>query len=752
MTIDTRNTPAAPAPGSAPASEAGAGGGAGTRRPSGRGTPRALTWAQLRAALPGALRKLDPRVLYTSPVMFVVEVGALVTTVLAVVEPGVFAWWIAVWLWATVLFATLAESVAESRGKAQASTLRATQRQTTARKVSAPPDALVPGARLALLPTVEVPSSTLRVGDVVVVAAGETLPGDGDVVEGVASVDESAVTGESAPVIRESGGDRSAVTGGTVVLSDEIVVRITAPAGSTFVDRMIALVEGSERQRTPNEVALNILLTSLTIVFLLAVATLQPFAVYSGSRQSLLVLVALLVCLIPTTIGALLSAIGIAGMDRLVQRNVLAMSGRAVEAAGDVDVLLLDKTGTITYGNRRATEVLPVGGVAAGELAAAARLASLADETPEGRSIVELVDAHHPSAECGVFVGSEAADPTNSQHSTEGVGLPDGAELVVFSAVTRMSGVDLPAGATGGVRRIRKGAGSAVELWVRSTGARDTTAQAEELAALVDAVAGEGGTPLVVAEQVGEAPARVLGVVRLKDVVKEGMRERFDQLRAMGIRSVMVTGDNQVTARAIAAEAGVDDVLAEATPEDKLDLIRREQEGGRLVAMAGDGTNDAPALARADVGVAMNTGTSAAKEAGNMVDLDSDPTKLIEIVEIGKQLLITRGALTTFSVANDVAKYFAILPAMFMTVFPQLEVLNVMRLASPGSAILSAVIFNALIILALIPLSLRGVRYRPASASSLLRRNLLVYGLGGLVAPFLGIKLIDLVVSLLPGL
>jgi K+-transporting ATPase ATPase B chain len=545
-------------------------------------------------------------------------------------------------------------------------------------------------------------------------------------------VDESAVTGESAPVIRESGGDRSAVTGGTVVLSDEIVVRITAPAGSTFVDRMIALVEGSERQRTPNEVALNILLTSLTIVFLLAVATLQPFAVYSGSRQSLLVLVALLVCLIPTTIGALLSAIGIAGMDRLVQRNVLAMSGRAVEAAGDVDVLLLDKTGTITYGNRRATEVLPVGGVAPGELAAAARLASLADETPEGRSIVELVDAHHPS--------------------TEGVGLPDGAELVVFSAVTRMSGVDLPAGATGGVRRIRKGADSAVERWVRSTGARDTTAQAEELAALVDAVAGEGGTPLVVAEQVGEAPARVLGVVRLKDVVKEGMRERFDQLRAMGIRSVMVTGDNQVTARAIAAEAGVDDVLAEATPEDKLDLIRREQEGGRLVAMAGDGTNDAPALARADVGVAMNTGTSAAKEAGNMVDLDSDPTKLIEIVEIGKQLLITRGALTTFSVANDVAKYFAILPAMFMTVFPQLEVLNVMRLASPGSAILSAVVFNALIILALIPLSLRGVRYRPATASSLLRRNLLVYGLGGLVAPFLGIKLIDLVVSLLPGL
>jgi K+-transporting ATPase ATPase B chain len=745
MTIDIRNAPAGSAAPGSPTT------GAGEPRAARRTTQRALTWAQVRSAFPGALRKLDPRVLYTSPVMFVVEVGAVVTTVLAVVEPGVFAGWIAVWLWATVFFATLAESVAESRGKAQASTLRATQRQTTARRVVGAKDMPAAGSRMDL-PTVEVPSSTLRVGDVVVVAAGETLPGDGDVIEGVASVDESAVTGESAPVIRESGGDRSAVTGGTVVLSDRIVVRITAPAGSTFVDRMIALVEGSERQRTPNEVALNILLTSLTIVFLLAVATLQPFAVYSGSRQSLLVLVALLVCLIPTTIGALLSAIGIAGMDRLVQRNVLAMSGRAVEAAGDVDVLLLDKTGTITYGNRRATEVLPVAGTTSRELAQAARLASLADETPEGRSIVDLVDAHHPSVECGVFVGSEPAEPTNTQHSTGGVGLPDGAELVVFSAVTRMSGVDLPASATGGVRRIRKGAGSAVELWVRGTGAQVSAADGGQLAALVDAVAGEGGTPLVVAEQVGEAPARVLGVVRLKDVVKEGMRERFDQLRAMGIRSVMVTGDNQVTARAIAAEAGVDDVLAEATPEDKLDLIRREQEGGRLVAMAGDGTNDAPALAQSDVGVAMNTGTSAAKEAGNMVDLDSDPTKLIEIVEIGKQLLITRGALTTFSVANDIAKYFAILPAMFIPVFPQLDVLNVMRLASPGSAILSAVIFNALIILALIPLSLRGVRYRPASASALLRRNLLIYGLGGLVAPFLGIKLIDLVVSLLPGL
>ncbi|MFC8800954.1 potassium-transporting ATPase subunit KdpB [Promicromonospora sp. NPDC057138] len=747
MTIDTRNAPEVPT--QEPAS-------GGIQHHSKRATPRALTAAQVRSALPGALRKLDPRVLCTSPVMFVVEVGALVTTVLAIVEPGVFAWWIAVWLWATVFFATLAESVAESRGKAQASTLRATQKQTTARKVVAPQDTLDAGTRLDLLETREEPSSTLRVGDVVVVVAGETIPGDGDVIEGVASVDESAITGESAPVIRESGGDRSAVTGGTVVLSDQIVVRITAPAGSTFVDRMIALVEGSERQKTPNEIALNILLTSLTIVFLLAVATLQPFAVYSGSRQSLLVLVALLVCLIPTTIGALLSAIGIAGMDRLVQRNVLAMSGRAVEAAGDVDVLLLDKTGTITYGNRRATEVLPVGTVAPRELAAAARLASLADETPEGRSIVDLVDAEHGP----------------------GGDLPLEAALVPFTAQTRMSGVDLPVASvvelvetgvstsstSGGssttdsrvepveTHRIRKGAGSAIQRWVHSTGAHVSEKDAAELAAHVDAVSRLGGTPLVVAEQVGEAPARVLGVVRLKDVVKEGMRERFDELRAMGIRSVMVTGDNAVTARAIAAEAGVDDVLAEATPEDKLDLIRREQEGGKLVAMAGDGTNDAPALAQSDVGVAMNTGTSAAKEAGNMVDLDSDPTKLIEIVEIGKQLLITRGALTTFSVANDVAKYFAILPAMFVPVFPQLEVLNIMRLGSPGSAILSAVIFNALIILALIPLSLRGVRYRPASASALLQRNLLIYGLGGLVAPFIGIKLIDLVVSLLPGL
>lgn len=708
-------------------------------RPRGRrtGGGRALTWAQARAALPAALRKLDPRALYRSPVLFVVEIGAVATTVLAALDPDLFSISIALWLWATVLFATLAEAVAESRGTAQAASLRATQESTTARRLDAPADALARGTALHALPAAEVPSSRLQVGDLVVVEAGETIPGDGDVVEGVASVDESAITGESAPVIRESGGDRSAVTGGTVVLSDRVVVRITAPAGQTFVDRMIALVEGSERQRTPNEIALDVLLTSLTIVFVLAVATLQPFAVYSGAEQPLVVLVALLVCLVPTTIGALLSAIGIAGMDRLVRRNVLAMSGRAVEAAGDVDVLLLDKTGTITHGNRFATELLPVGGVTPDVLAAAARLASLADETPEGRSIVDLVDRERPA------VAAPAPDG------------PDGATPVPFTAQTRMSGVDLagpsgPEGA-GGPRRLRKGAGSAVQRWVASTGGTVEGSAADELAAHVDAVSSGGGTPLVVAEQVGDGPARVLGVVRLQDVVKDGLRERFDQLRAMGIRSVMVTGDNAVTARAIAAEAGVDDVLAEATPEDKLALIRREQEGGRLVAMAGDGTNDAPALAQSDVGVAMNSGTTAAKEAGNMVDLDSDPTKLLEIVEVGKQLLITRGALTTFSVANDVAKYVAILPAMFAGVFPALGALDVMRLSSPQSAILSAVIFNALIIVALVPLALRGVRYRPASASVLLRRNLLVYGVGGLVAPFVGIKLVDVLVSLLPG-
>ncbi len=648
-----------------------------------------------RDVLVGAVRKLDPRELAGTPVMLVVEIGAVATTVLSVADPSTMGWLVTVWLWLTVLFGTLAESVAEGRGKAQAASLRALQQETTARR------------RTSSGEVEEVPSSALRRDDVVVVAAGERIPGDGEVVEGVASVDESAVTGESAPVIRESGGDRSAVTGGTTVLSDRIVVRITSDPGQSFVDRMIALVEGSARQRTPNEIALNVLLTALTVVFVVVCATLWPVADYSGAQQPVLVLVALLVCLIPTTIGALLSAIGIAGMDRLVRRNVLAMSGRAVEAAGDVDVLLLDKTGTITLGNRHATELLPLEGVTSDELAEAALLSSLADETPEGRSIVELVGARRD--------------------------VPAGATLVEFSAVTRMSGLDLPD------RSIRKGAASAITAWV---GRSDP-----ELDAIVERVSSAGGTPLVVAEQ-----DRLLGVIHLKDIVKPGMRERFDELRAMGIRTVMITGDNAITAQAIAGEAGVDDFLAEATPEDKMGLIRKEQEGGRLVAMCGDGTNDAPALAQADVGVAMNTGTVAAKEAGNMVDLDSDPTKLIDIVEIGKQLLITRGALTTFSVANDVAKYFAILPAMFVVAFPDLHYLNVMRLSSPESAIVSAIVFNALIIVALIPLALRGVRYRPSSAADLLRRNLLIYGVGGLVAPFVGIKLLDLVVSLIPGL
>ncbi|QIG43673.1 potassium-transporting ATPase subunit KdpB [Nocardioides anomalus] len=652
-----------------------------------------------RQVLLGAVTKLDPRQLVREPVMLVVEIGAVVTTVLSVVDPSVLGWMVTVWLWLTVLFATLAESVAEGRGKAQAASLRALQTETTANRRT-------PGGGIE-----EVPSTSLRSGDVVVVAAGERIPGDGEVIEGVASVDESAVTGESAPVIRESGGDRSAVTGGTTVLSDQVAVRITSEPGQSFVDRMIALVEGSERQRTPNEIALNVLLSALTVVFVVVCATLWPVADHNGARQPVLVLVALLVCLIPTTIGALLSAIGIAGMDRLVRRNVLAMSGRAVEAAGDVDVLLLDKTGTITLGNRHATELLPVDGVDPDELAQAALLSSLADETPEGRSIVTLV-------------GGEAT-------------LPRDAELVEFSATTRMSGVD-----TGG-RQLRKGAGSAVTAWV---GHSDP-----QLDGLVEQVSATGGTPLVVAEARGEE-RRLLGVIHLKDVVKPGMRERFDELRAMGIRTVMITGDNATTAKAIAGEARVDDFLAEATPEDKLALIREQQTGGRLVAMCGDGTNDAPALAQADVGVAMNTGTVAAKEAGNMVDLDSDPTKLIDIVEIGKQLLITRGALTTFSVANDVAKYFAILPAMFVVAFPDLDVLNVMRLSSPESAIVSAVVFNALVIVALIPLALRGVRYRPSSAAALLRRNILLYGVGGLIAPFVGIKLLDLVVSLIPGL
>jgi potassium-transporting ATPase ATP-binding subunit len=668
-----------------------------------KGSSGVLTPAQLGEALPGALRKLDPRELLATPVMLVVEVGAVATTVLSVLDPSVLGWFVTVWLWLTVLFGTLAESVAEGRGKAQAASLRALQTETSARRRT-------PSGEVE-----DVPSTSLHVGDVVLVAAGERIPGDGEVIEGVASVDESAVTGESAPVIRESGGDRSAVTGGTTVLSDEIAVRISSEPGQSFVDRMISLVEGSERQRTPNELALNVLLSALTVVFVVVCVTLYPIADYSGARQSVLVLLALLVCLIPTTIGALLSAIGIAGMDRLVRRNVLAMSGRAVEAAGDIDVLLLDKTGTITLGNRYATELLRVEDVTEEELAEAALLSSLADETPEGRSVVDLVDP-------------------DGGRSRE---VPRGTTLVEFSATTRMSGVDLPD------REIRKGAASAVTAWV---GHGDPV-----LDELVDRVSRSGGTPLVVAES-RNGVSRLLGVIHLKDVVKPGITERFAEMRAIGIRTVMITGDNAVTAKAIAEEAGVDDVLAEATPEDKLALIRKEQEGGRLVAMCGDGTNDAPALAQADVGVAMNTGTVAAKEAGNMVDLDSDPTKLIDVVEIGKQLLITRGALTTFSVANDVAKYFAILPAMFVVAFPQLDALNVMRLSSPESAIVSAVVFNALVIVALIPLALRGVSYKPSSAAALLRRNLLIYGLGGLVAPFVGIKLLDLVISLVPGL
>ena len=664
------------------------------------------------SSLPAAVRKLDPRAMVHSPVMFVVEVGAVLATFLAIAEPSLFAWSVVAWLWLTVIFANLAEAVAEGRGKAQAATLRRAKTETMARRLRGD------GSEET------VPGTDLLVGDRVVVEAGEIIPGDGDVVEGVASVDESAITGESAPVIRESGGDRSSVTGGTKVLSDRIVVAITAKPGESFIDRMIALVEGAARQKTPNEIALNVLLASLTIIFLMATVTLQPFAMYSGAEQSLVVLVALLVCLIPTTIGALLSAIGIAGMDRLVQHNVLAMSGRAVEAAGDVNTLLLDKTGTITLGNRQATQLIPVEGVDAQALANAAQLASLADETPEGRSIVVL---------------AKTAYGLRERHTGE----LSGAHFVEFSAQTRMSGVDLDDG-----RQIRKGAASVVMKWVRDHGGHPT----EEVGAIVDGISTGGGTPLVVAEKLDGQPAHALGVVQLKDVIKEGMAERFDQMRRMGIRTVMITGDNPLTARAIAEEAGVDDFLAEATPEDKMALIKAEQAGGRLVAMTGDGTNDAPALAQADVGVAMNTGTSAAKEAGNMVDLDSNPTKLIEIVEIGKQLLITRGSLTTFSIANDVAKYFAIIPAMFAGVFAGLDTLNVMRLSSPESAILSAVIFNALIIIALVPLALRGVRYVPASAGAMLQRNLLIYGVGGIIAPFIGIKLIDLLVSQIPGI
>ncbi|WP_030749807.1 potassium-transporting ATPase subunit KdpB [Streptomyces griseus] len=667
---------------------------------------------QLVASFPEALRKLDPRVMVKSPVMFVVLVGSVVTTVLAVLDPGDwFGWAITAWLWLTTVFANLAEAVAEGRGKAQADTLRKAKTDTVARRLTKTGEERVAG-------------TGLRVGDLVVCEAGDVVPGDGDVVEGVASVDESAITGESAPVIRESGGDRCAVTGGTKVLSDRIVVRITTKPGETFIDRMIGLVEGAARQKTPNEIALNILLASLTIVFLLAVVTLKPFAIYAGAdgQTSMIVLTALLVCLIPTTIGALLSAIGIAGMDRLVQRNVLAMSGRAVEAAGDVSTLLLDKTGTITLGNRQAAGFAPVRGTTEAELAGAAQLSSLADETPEGRSVVALAEERY---------GLRGRRQGELAHAT----------WIEFTAQTRMSGVDVEG------RKVRKGATGSVVAWVEERGGRVP----EDAQALADRISQAGGTPLLVAVE-DDRGARVLGVVHLKDVVKEGMRERFDELRRMGIRTVMITGDNPLTAKAIAEEAGVDDFLAEATPEDKMALIKREQAGGKLVAMTGDGTNDAPALAQADVGVAMNTGTSAAKEAGNMVDLDSDPTKLIEIVEIGKQLLITRGALTTFSIANDVAKYFAIIPAMFAAAYPSLDKLNIMGLASPESAILSAVIFNALIIVALVPLALKGVRYRPSSADSMLRRNLGIYGLGGLVAPFVGIKLIDMLLTLIPGI
>ncbi len=662
--------------------------------------------AVVRQAVVDAWRKLDPRVQVRNPVMFVVEAGSLLTTAVFAVElvsstgDPAFSGHVAFWLWFTLLFANFAEAMAEGRGKAQADALRRTRTETTANRLAGDGQ------------TACVPARTLRRGDLVVVVAGEWIPADGEVIEGIASVDESAITGESAPVIRESGGDRSAVTGGTRVLSDRIIVRVTSDPGQSFLDRMIALVEGAERQKTPNELALGILLALLTLVFLLVVATIPPLAAYAGAEVPIPVLVALLVCLIPTTIGALVSAIGIAGMNRLVQCNVLAMSGRAVEAAGDVHTLLLDKTGTITLGNRQAAEFIPLPGVSGEELADAAQLASLADETPEGRSIVVLAKARH---------GLRGRDLT---------GLAP--VFVPFSAHTRMSGVDVAG------REIRKGATDAVLAYVISRGGSPP----QDLRAVVERVARSGGTPLVVAEG-----PRALGVIHLKDVIKDGMRSRFESLRAMGIRTVMVTGDNPLTAAAIAREAGVDDFLAEATPEDKMALIRREQAEGKLVAMTGDGTNDAPALAQADVGVAMNSGTTAAKEAGNMVDLDSNPTKLVEVVEIGKQLLMTRGALTTFSIANDVAKYFAIVPAMFLLAFPQLAVLNVMGLATPRSAILSAVIFNALVIVALIPLALKGVAYRPLGAAALLRRNMLVYGLGGTILPFLGIKAVDLLLA-----
>ncbi len=665
----------------------------------------------VKRAMLDSFKKLNPSTMMANPVMFVVEVGSVLTTVelirgIVVPVAGAtnvaFELQITLWLWFTVLFANFAEAMAEGRGKAQADNLRKSKTETIAHRV-------ISGSR-----TEDVPAPQLRKEDLVVVSAGEFIPGDGEIVQGVASVDESAITGESAPVIREAGGDRSAVTGGTKVLSDQIKVRITSNPGETFIDRMIALVEGAERQKTPNEIALAILLAGLTIIFLLAVVTLQPFAIYSNAPQTIFVLVSLLVCLIPTTIGGLLSAIGIAGMDRLIQHNVLAMSGRAVEAAGDVNTLLLDKTGTITLGNRQATEFIPLPGVDERILADAAQLSSLADETPEGRSIVVLAKEKYGMR------GRELA-----LHE---------AHFIPFTAQTRMSGVDFDG------REIRKGAVDAIEKYAGTNG-RKTPVQ---LRGIVEDISKKGGTPLVVADN-----KRALGVIYLKDIVKGGMSERFNQLRQMGIKTVMITGDNPLTAATIAREAGVDDFLAEATPEDKMALIKREQSEGKLVAMTGDGTNDAPALAQADVGVAMNTGTQAAKEAGNMVDLDSNPTKLIEIVEIGKQLLMTRGALTTFSIANDVAKYFAIIPAMFATAFPVLNALNIMGLRTPQSAILSAVIFNALIIIALIPLALKGVKYRPMSAASLLRRNLLIYGIGGIVVPFIGIKIIDVIIHAL---
>lgn len=688
-----------------------------TDRPTSTG--HSITVPALTQAVLLGLKKFDPRVAWRNPVMFLVEIGAVVTLVLAITGPTPFTWAISIWLFLTCVFANTAEALAEGRGKAQADSLRATRVTANATRI------LDKGQRET------VPASQLRAGDRVLVTAGEVIPGDGDVIEGAATVDESAITGESAPVIREAGGDRCAVTGGTKVLSDEITVSITASPGESFLDKMIAMVEGASRQKTPNEVALGVFLSVLTLIFILVVATLAPIAAFSGAPQSLTVLIALLVCLIPTTIGALLSAIGIAGMDRLVAANVLAKSGRAVEAAGDVSTLLLDKTGTITMGDRQATDFVALGGTTDEEIAEAARLSSLADETPEGRSVVALAEGDFRIDAAGL-----EAFPT--------------AEFIPFSAATRLSGIILPGENGAGSRTIVKGAAREVIAWAIDRGA-DIPAEAS---AEVERINTGGGTALLVAEATAStvdaadaSSARVLGVIDLRDIVKPGMADRFAQLREMGIRTVMITGDNELTARSIAREAGVDDYLAEATPEDKLALIKSEQAGGRMVAMTGDGTNDAPALAQADVGVAMNTGTSAAKEAGNLVDLDSDPTKLIDIVAIGKQLLITRGALTTFSIANDVAKYFAIVPAMFLLAFPGLGALNIMGLHSPESAILSAVIFNALIIVALIPVALRGVRFATTSAASLLRRNLLIFGLGGLIVPFIGIKLIDLVIS-----